>query len=132
MERNIQVVYLAPKRLNVTAFSAAENRVGISILFNDGKDRELTCRLRIAEPKLMMTKLVSELMAVEENEHTEFDGETLSNNTVVLLYDKEKTQAALTDFFQTLYSKACRIKNATKSDGYLNMVADIRRTELAL
>ena len=132
MERNIQIVYLALKRLKVAAFSAAESRVGMNVVFNDGKDRALACKLRIAEPKIMAVKLISELMAVEENEHTEFDGEALSNNTIVLLYDKEKTQAALTDFFQTLYSKACRIKNATKSDGYLNMVADLRRTELVL
>ncbi|MBI2581444.1 hypothetical protein HYV85_06620 [Candidatus Woesearchaeota archaeon] len=132
MERNIQVVYVTLKKLRITHFSAAEQVLGISILLNDGKDRELNWNSRIAEPKLMAAKLLSELMAREEGEHTDFDGESLTNSPVVLLHEQASTEAALVDFFQTLYSKACRIKNATKSDGYLSMVADIRRTELVL
>lgn len=132
MERNIQVVYVTLKKLNVTRFSAAEQTIGITILLNDGRNKELSWNSRIAEPKLMAAKLLSELIAREEGEHTEFDGETITNNPVVLLHGQASTEAAVVDFFQTLYSKAHRIKNATKSDGYLGMVADIRRTELVL
>ena len=132
MERNIEVVYITLKRLRVTHFSAAEQILGISIQLNDGKDRELEWNSRIAEPRLMAAKLLSELIAREEGEHTDFDGEAITNNPVVLLHEQASTEAAMTDFFQTLYSKACRLKNATKSEGYLSMVAGLRRTELAL
>lgn len=130
MERNIQVVYLALKRLRVTAFSIAENTVDVSVLLNDGKDKELNWKSRLTEPKLMAAKMLGELMALEEGKFTDFDGETLTNNPVVLLHEKANTEAAVVDFFQTVYSKARMIRNQTRSEGYLNRVADLRRTEL--
>ena len=132
MEQNIQTIIVMVKRLRVAAFSAAENTLSVSVLLDDGKARELNWKSRIDDPKLMTEKLLTELMALEEGEYADFDGETLTNNATVILYEKAKTEAALADFFQTIYSKARRIKNARSSDGYLNMVADLRRTELVL
>lgn len=132
MEQNVQAIVIMIKRLRVTSFSAAENAISISVLLDDGKARELNWKSKIGEPKMMTAKMLTELMALEEGEYAEFDGETLTNNAIVTLYEKAKTEAALVDFFQTIYSKARRIKNARSGEGYLNMVSDLRRTELVL
>src|SRR3989344_1870846 len=131
MEQNIQAVIVMVKRLKVSSFSTSDNTVSISVLLNDSKDRELNWKSRISEPKLMSAKMLTELMALEEGECAEFDGETLTTATVVL-YEKARTEAALADFFQTIYSKTRRIKNARSSDGFLNLVSDLQRTELVL
>ncbi len=132
MEQNIQTIIVTVKKLRVTSFSAAENTVSISVVLNDGKDRELNWKSRIHEPRLMTARMLNELTAIEEGEYAEFDGETLTTNATMMFYEKARTEAALVDFFQTIYSKTKRIKNAKSSEGYLNMVSDLRRTELVL
>lgn len=130
MEQNIQTVIVKLKGARVTNFSTTENTVSIAVAINDGKDKEHNWKARITEPRLMAAKLLTQLIALEESEHDEFDGEVMANSSTVLLYESAKTETALVDFFQTIYSKAKRLKNATKSEGYLNMVADLRRTEM--
>ena len=132
MEQNIQTIIVMVKKLNVTSFSASDNTVSISVLLNDGKDRELNWKSRIGEPRLMAARMLNGIIEIEEGEFTEFDGETLTTNATMMLYEKARTEAALVDFFQTIYSKSRRIKNARSSDGFLNMVSDLRRTELVL
>ncbi|MBI2550455.1 hypothetical protein HYV83_04730 [Candidatus Woesearchaeota archaeon] len=130
MEQNIQTVIVKLKKARVANFSTAENTVSIAVAINDGKDKEHNWKARITEPRLMAAKLLTELIALEESEHAEFDGEVMANSSTVLLHESARTETALVDFFQTIYSKARKLKNATKSDGYLNMVADLRRTEM--
>ncbi len=132
MEQNIQTIIVMVKKLRVTSFSTADNTVSISVLLNDGKDKELNWKSRIDEPKLMAARMLTELMALEEGECAEFDGETLTTNATLFLYEKARTEAALADFFQTIYSKSRRIKNARSSDGFLNMVSGLQRAELVL
>ena len=132
MERNIEVVYVAVRAVRVASFSVPDRLLEFLVRFNDGKERELRWKARIGEPRLMAARLFSDIIGKVEGEHTDFDGESLTNSPIVLLQDKVGAEAAVTDFFQEVYARLKGMLNSSAGEGYLRMVAGLRSAEVVL
>ncbi len=130
--QSVKEVSVRLQQVKVTNFSPTDNRLTLSISFEDGKNKEITKTTRLKEPSLLSLQLMEELIIMEKNVNMDFDGEVLTGDANVTIENRHTTEAMLVDFFQTLYSKAQKIKNARSSEGYMDMLRDFQRTVLKL
>lgn len=129
---SLKVVHVKLQKIFVSSFLPRDNQVTLEIYFEDGKNKQITKTTTLKEPSLLALQLMEELVLMEKNINLDFDGETLTGNTHIVIDEEQTTQALLIDFFQTLYSKAQKLKKMKDSVGYMDMLRDIQRTRLII
>jgi hypothetical protein len=126
--QSIRAVTVKLQKIGIASFSPTDRMLSLHITLHDGRQKHVTRSTPLKEPGLLALQLIEELVIMEKNQNLDFDGESLTGEVDVMIENRQMTEALLLDFFQTLYSKAQRIKNAASAEGYMDLLRDFQRT----
>ncbi len=129
--QSLRTVRVSLLKVAVRRFSPIDNTVLLEIFFDAGKIKSITRTTRLGDANMLAMQLIDDLMLSERSEEAEFDGESLRGVDVVL-ENEQKARLKLIDFFRTLHSRAQQVRNSKSSDGYLDLIRNIQRTELMI
>lgn len=130
---NSDVVKLVSVRLlsaRATSFSAQDNQVVLEVRFDDGSEKQIYQTISVDIPEETAEKVLKELIRMEENINTDFDGERFSGQPRILIHDKEIVQDKLSHFFGTLKTRMERVRHSNHAHGYLDLVRAVNRMEV--
>ncbi len=129
--QSVKIVRVNLLKVVVKSFSPIDNMAVLEIFFDSGKRKSITRTTRLGDANVLSIQLMDELALSEKNEGAEFDGESLRDIDVII-ENEQKARLKLVDFFRTLHSKAQQVRNSKNSEGYLDLIRNIQRTELII
>ncbi|MFH1181694.1 MAG: hypothetical protein V1702_01930 [Candidatus Woesearchaeota archaeon] len=130
MQEGIKVIDVRLTKIGVNSFSLNDATVTFEISFDDGIRKQVYKTAKLDEPAELANAIVQGIITMEENINMEFDGQDLIGNTSVVLNNGEDARVKMAEFFEDVYAKFCRVKNAKISDGYMDSVKKLQNSEL--
>ncbi len=111
------------KRIKVNKFSPKDKAVEVDIKFNDGMDKEITKKVSLDDPEALAVKIVQEIRSMEKASRQMFDGESIIDSTVnVVFADEDKTIQKMAGFFCKIYDKVSEVRNCRDPGTYLGLI----------
>jgi hypothetical protein len=110
------------------SFSPSRKEVTLAILFNDGKEKEITktISLDIGKGSDAAHEVIKAIRNVETRLNAEFDGKAVLDNYIsIIIKDEEKANEKLTFFLSKVLEKIRTIKNQQVADGYMNLISQV-------
>ena len=114
--------------IKVSSFSPARQDVSFVILFNDGKEKEITKTMQVKPVGEAVLEIIKAIRGVENTIGAEFDGKSVSvldNHTNIKISNEDKVTDKLTAFVSKVFDNINRIKNQTVADGYMQLIANV-------
>ncbi|MBN2454818.1 hypothetical protein JXB11_04715 [Candidatus Woesearchaeota archaeon] len=130
IQEGIKVVHVSITRLGVSSFSLQDETITLEIGFNDGTQKQVYRTTRLEETDELASKILEDIVKMEENINMEFDGEQLTGTVHVIMERYDEVYNSLVNFLKDVHCKLCKIKNAKISDGYIDMVRALQHTGL--
>jgi len=128
----MRVVSVRFRMIKVDYFSAVDGTVSVEIFFNDGADKQVLKKMNIKSPHEMTEELVTDMKVMEKNINLQFDGEKIAGEVKVVMEGEAEVRKKLMHFFEEITARTQRIKNMKTSDGYLELIRDIKKMAAAL
>ncbi len=111
------------KKITVNKFSPKERAVELDIVFNDGADKEITKMVAIDDPEKLADDIVLEIRNLEKSSNQRFDGESILDNHVIILFDNEdKILSKMTMFFSKVCDKIREARTSRDPSAYLDLI----------
>jgi hypothetical protein len=129
-QQDLKVIDVRITKIAVNSFSLNDGTVTFEISFDDGTRKQVYSTAGLDEPAELAATIVEGLIRMEENINREFDGNELVGNTSVIINNGVDARVKMAEFFEDLYSKFCRVKNAKLSEGYMDNVKKLHNSEL--
>lgn len=122
------------KKITVNNFSPKEKTVEIDIHFNDGADKEITKKIiGIDDPRKLAEELILEIRNLEKSSHQKFDGESILDTIVNIVFDDEdKILSKLSMFFSKLCEKIDSVRTTTDASGYIDLINKVNSMKFDL
>ena len=129
MMREVRIRLLG---LKVNSFSLPDNSVEVEITFDDGNLKQIYRTVRLENSKLAAESLLADMVKMERNINSDFDGETLITNANIYLEDLGENIKDVTGFFNNVHGKLLQIGHKKDAQGYIGLVNELHRMELRL
>ncbi len=114
------------REIKVASFSPSRQEVSFVILFNDGKEKEITKTSEIIKGSDAALEVIKAIRKVETRLNAEFDGKVvLDNYTNIIIKNEEKITEKLTFFLSKVFEKIRMIQNQQVADGYMNLINQV-------
>ena len=129
MERNnIKIISVEFKKLKVNKFLPKEKTVELSIVFNDGNDKEIMKSVNLSNIEGVAENIINDIVHMEKNINKEFNGETLLENSVnVIVKNKEGLLPKINDFLKNVSENIDKVRAHQTVDGYLDLVNNVNK-----
>ncbi|MCP3685631.1 MAG: hypothetical protein GY861_23520 [bacterium] len=128
----LKVIGVKLQKIKVSSFSARDCSVVLDISFDDGIKKQIFKDARVDEPEELAKKILSDIISMEENIHSEFDGEKIYTDAAIIIQDSGSVEAGMKTFFDTLHGNIEKLKSAKIADGYMDLVRNVTKMELIL
>jgi len=128
---NMQVINVEVRSIKVASFSPARQDVSFLVIFNDGKDKEITKNLELKKGDEAALEIIRDLRKVENSLNAEFDGKAvLDGYTNIMISDEDKVTEKLAMFISKVFEKVKVIKNQTIADGYVALINNVNSMKM--
>jgi len=116
------------RSIKVSSFSPARQDVSFVVLFNDGKEKEITKTMNVKPVSDAVLEIIKAVRGVENTIGAEFDGKSVSvldNHTNVKITNEDKMTSKLTSFVSKVFDRITSIKKQTVAEGYMQLIANV-------
>jgi|TARA_B100001964_G_scaffold245773_1_gene335875 hypothetical protein len=130
----MKIISLEIKKIEIGKFFPKENKVELSIFFNDGADKEILKVVDMSDPEIAAESILADLRKMEKNIHKPSgDKELIVNNVVnIVIKNEDNAIKEISRFIQKVGDKINEIKSKDVADGYLDMIRELKNLKLDL
>jgi hypothetical protein len=132
LRSEMKLVGVDLKKVKVDSFSVVNSSVVLELFFNDGFDKEIFRTAQVADAKKLAEDIIREIVRMEKNINVKFDGERVSGESRVVVRDEGEKVKGLAKFLEEINAKMQRVKTKRISDGYLDLLREIKNMEAVL
>ncbi|MFH1398605.1 MAG: hypothetical protein ABIG95_00665 [Candidatus Woesearchaeota archaeon] len=127
----MKIINITLLRIRVTGFFPREEQVEFEVSFDDGKQKQFHKTAKITDHKSIVNRIFLEIKTMENSAYKEFDGETLTANSLKIIFQNEKSaRKALEVFFIELIGRIAMVKNIKIAEGYMDAIRCVRSMRL--
>ncbi len=128
----VKLISVKLLRVRVTSYSAQTNQIVLEISFEDSAEKQIYQTVTVDNPEETAQLVFDELIKLEENINTDFNGAQFSGKPRVIIQEQDIVKDSLVQFFDTLKRRIERVQHSKDADGYLDLVRAVNGSEVEL
>lgn len=121
------------KGIKVMSFSPSKKEVSFVIMFNDGKEKEVTKTIPVGAGKGSDAALevIKDIRKVETRLNAEFDGKAVLDSYInIVIKNEDDVTEKLGFFMSKVFEKVRTIQNQSVADGYMNLISQVNSMKI--
>ncbi|MBW2976911.1 hypothetical protein KY347_05685 [Candidatus Woesearchaeota archaeon] len=127
----MKIVGIEIKKIGIGKFFPGEGRVELSILFNDGADREIFRTIDASEAEKVAEDILIGLRKLEKSIHKSAESEIAVDNFVnIVIKEEDNLVKEIAKFVQKAKGKMDKIKGKNTAEGYLDLIRELKNLKL--
>ncbi|MBW3023200.1 hypothetical protein KY308_03785 [Candidatus Woesearchaeota archaeon] len=125
------VVTVRPLKAELVDFSVKDETAEFNIYFNDGEERRVAFKQKIADSEELAEKMVAEMRAMSKKYHQKYVEES-DDILVIKVENEDETVKKLIRFFEKVKDTIKNIRMIKNAKGYLDTITKAKKMEVLL